>query len=164
MGRPKANLELTEVQRQELERMVRAGRSEKRMVFRARLILECASGADNVQVARRLGTTEQTVTLWRVSSDNYFSPSSDSYFSPVFGGINSPWFVVLLLFWFGSAAAGLRPPGGGGRRPAAASCFGIWAGINCRRQLRRWTGSSSPWFCAAFYARRRDNCRRQIPE
>jgi hypothetical protein len=28
MGRPKANLELTEVQRQELERMVRAGRSE----------------------------------------------------------------------------------------------------------------------------------------
>jgi len=65
MGRPKANLELTEVQRQELERMVRAGRSEKRMVFRARLILECATGADNVQVAKRLGTTEQTVTLWR---------------------------------------------------------------------------------------------------
>jgi hypothetical protein len=54
MGRPKANLELTEVQRQELERMVRAGRSEKRMVFRARLILECASGEDNVQVAKRL--------------------------------------------------------------------------------------------------------------
>src|SRR5258708_34285747 len=65
MGRPKANLELTEVQQQELERMVRAGRSEKRMVFRARLILECATGADNVQVAKRLGTTEQTVTLWR---------------------------------------------------------------------------------------------------
>src|SRR5260370_17053874 len=65
MGRQKANLELTEVQQQELERMVRAGRSEKRMVFRARLILECATGADNVQVAKRLGTTEQTVTLWR---------------------------------------------------------------------------------------------------
>jgi hypothetical protein len=64
-GRPKANLELSEVQRQELERMVRAGTGEKRMVFRARLILECATGADNVQVAKRLGTTEQTVTLWR---------------------------------------------------------------------------------------------------
>src|SRR5258708_9324577 len=64
-GRPKANLELTAVQRQELERMARAGTGEKRMVFRARLILECATGADNVQVAKRLGTTEQTVTLWR---------------------------------------------------------------------------------------------------
>jgi transposase len=64
-GRPKANLELSEVQRQELERMVRAGTAEKRMVFRARRILECATGADNVQVAKLLGTTEQTVTLWR---------------------------------------------------------------------------------------------------
>jgi hypothetical protein len=52
--RPKANLELTEVQRQELGRMVRAGTGEKRMVFRARLILECATGAENVQVAKRL--------------------------------------------------------------------------------------------------------------
>ena len=64
-GRPKANLELTAVQRQELERMARAGTGERRMVFRARLILECATGADNVQVSKRLGTTEQTVTLWR---------------------------------------------------------------------------------------------------
>ena len=64
-GRPKANLELTAVQRQELERLARAGTGERRMVFRARLILECATGADNVQVAKRLGTSEQTVTLWR---------------------------------------------------------------------------------------------------
>jgi transposase len=64
-GRPKANLELTEVQRGELERIVRTGTAENRMVFRARLILECATGADNVQVAKHLGTTEQTVTLWR---------------------------------------------------------------------------------------------------
>jgi len=64
-GRPKANLELTEVQRQELERMVRAGTAEKRMVFRARLMLECARRADNVRVAKHLGTSEQTVTLWR---------------------------------------------------------------------------------------------------
>ena len=65
-GRPKANLELTEVQRHELERMTRAGTAEKRMAFRARLILECATGADNVQVAKRLGTTEQTLTPLRV--------------------------------------------------------------------------------------------------
>ena len=65
IGRPKANLELTAVQRQELERMARAGTGERRLVFRARLILECATGADNVQVAKRLATTEQTVTLWR---------------------------------------------------------------------------------------------------
>jgi transposase len=67
-GRPKANLELTETQRQELERMARARTSEKRMVFRARLILECATGADNVQVAKTLGTSQQTVTFWRVAS------------------------------------------------------------------------------------------------
>ena len=64
-GRPKANLKLTEVQRQELERIVRTGTAENRMVFRARLILECSTGVDNVQVAKQLGTTEQTVTLWR---------------------------------------------------------------------------------------------------
>ncbi len=64
-GRPKANLELTETQRQQLERMAKAGTSEKRMVFRARLILECATGADNVQVAKTLGTSLQTVTFWR---------------------------------------------------------------------------------------------------
>ena len=45
--------------------MVRAGTGEKRMVFRARLILECATGADSVQVAKRIGTTEQTISLWR---------------------------------------------------------------------------------------------------
>ena len=45
--------------------MARAGTSEKRMVFRARLILECATGADNVQVAQTLGTSLQTVTFWR---------------------------------------------------------------------------------------------------
>ena len=45
--------------------MARAGTGERRMVFRARLILECATGADNVRVAKRLGTSEQTVTLWR---------------------------------------------------------------------------------------------------
>jgi transposase len=64
-GRPKADLELTDTQRQELERMARASTSEKRMVFRARLILECATGADNVQVAKTLGTSLQTVTFWR---------------------------------------------------------------------------------------------------
>ena len=45
--------------------MARASTSEKRMVFRARLILQCATGADNVQVAKTLGTSLQTVTFWR---------------------------------------------------------------------------------------------------
>jgi Homeodomain-like domain len=61
-GRPKPNLELTETQRQEL---AKAGISEKRMVFRARLILECATGAVSVQVAKTLGTSQQTFTFWR---------------------------------------------------------------------------------------------------
>jgi hypothetical protein len=50
-----SNLELSDLLKrsaEELERLARAGTSQKRMVFRARLILEYAIGADNVQVAK----------------------------------------------------------------------------------------------------------------
>jgi hypothetical protein len=63
-GRPKGHLELPEAQRQELERIARAGTSEKRMVFRARLILECATGADNVPVVH--------ASSWKLRSFNQF--------------------------------------------------------------------------------------------
>ena len=63
--RRQASLELSKVQRQELKGLVRVGAGKERMAFRARLILQCAAGADNLQVARDLKTTQQTVTFWR---------------------------------------------------------------------------------------------------
>ena len=44
--------------------MARASTSEKRMVFRARLILECATRRIMCR-SLRLGTSLQTVTFWR---------------------------------------------------------------------------------------------------
>ena len=84
-GRPKANLELSEVQRQELERMVRAGTAEKRMVFRARLILECATGADNVQVAKLLtpGYSNCRATSDSTSSSGVINPKIPISLHPV---------------------------------------------------------------------------------
>ena len=77
IGRPKASLDLTAVQRQELERMARAGTGERRMVFRARLILECATGADNVQVAKRLARMLHRFPVWSVCPDDESSQAAE---------------------------------------------------------------------------------------
>jgi hypothetical protein len=62
-------------QRQELERMARAGTSEKRMVFRARLILECATGADNVE----------GYSGWDAEAQSAFELNADVIFNPCNG-------------------------------------------------------------------------------
>jgi DNA invertase Pin-like site-specific DNA recombinase len=64
-GRPKANLELTETQRQELERMARASTSEKMTdgkVQAARKLL--ASGTPPHEVANSLGVSVPTLYRW----------------------------------------------------------------------------------------------------
>lgn len=48
-----------------LERYVRRGRASRNLSFRARIVLRCASGEANVDVARALRTTNQTVGKWR---------------------------------------------------------------------------------------------------
>jgi transposase len=52
-------------QRVELERIARQSRSARSAAFRARIVLECASGASNAAVAAKLRTTGFTVGLWR---------------------------------------------------------------------------------------------------
>src|ERR1700752_4933788 len=65
-GRPKKHeLLVSPVQRAELERIARQSRSARSVGFRARIILECAGGANNAAVAAKLRTTGFTVGLWR---------------------------------------------------------------------------------------------------
>ena len=65
MGRPKAKLEVSDQQRKQLQAIVRRRSSAQSHVMRARIVLECAKGLDNEDVAELLGTTGQTVGKWR---------------------------------------------------------------------------------------------------
>lgn len=64
-GRPKANLHLSQEERAELERLVRRGRANRDLSFRARLLLACAEGVSNKAVAEKHHTTQHTVGKWR---------------------------------------------------------------------------------------------------
>lgn len=64
-GRPKAELVVSEVEREELVRLTNRGRVNRNLAFRARLVLACAAGETNTTVARIHRTTHKTVGLWR---------------------------------------------------------------------------------------------------
>ena len=64
-GRPqKRELKLSESQLQELQEIVKC-RKHRALVFRARIILKCASGLSNSAVAAAVRTTPFTVGFWR---------------------------------------------------------------------------------------------------
>ena len=48
-----------------LERLVRCGKTEQRVAFRSRIILQAAEGWSNSAIARALGTSRPTVIGWR---------------------------------------------------------------------------------------------------
>ena len=58
-------LEISDEDRVELERIVRASSSEVRMVERARIVLAAGEGLTTEQIARRVGCSERTVKKWR---------------------------------------------------------------------------------------------------
>jgi len=64
-GRPKAELVLSEGERNELEALVRRAKTGQALALRARIVLACAGGLDNQVVAARIGTTKATVSKWR---------------------------------------------------------------------------------------------------
>ena len=65
-GRPKKKeLVVNDIQMQELGRLVQQCRSHRAVSFRAKIIQQCASGKNNVAVARQLKTTGFTVGFWR---------------------------------------------------------------------------------------------------
>ena len=65
MGRPMAALELTEEERDTLKRLARRRSVGAATALRAKMVLRCATGADNQDVAEDLGVTPQTVGKWR---------------------------------------------------------------------------------------------------
>ncbi|MGW0065808.1 IS630 family transposase, partial [Streptosporangium sandarakinum] len=64
-GRPKAELVLSEDERAALEGWVRRRSTPQSWALRCRIILECATGATNKDVAQRLGSTPHAVGRWR---------------------------------------------------------------------------------------------------
>jgi transposase len=64
-GRPKAVLELSDVEREQLSRWARQRTSAQALALRSRIVLGCASGLSNKEVAAREKVSEPTVGKWR---------------------------------------------------------------------------------------------------
>ena len=64
-GRPKARLVLAPTERKTLESWTRRRTSAQALALRARIVLRCATGATNKDVATELGVTQQMVGKWR---------------------------------------------------------------------------------------------------
>ena len=64
-GRPKAPLILSDDERQKLETWAVRPKSTQRLATRARIVLACAEGLDNKDVAARLRVNTVTVGKWR---------------------------------------------------------------------------------------------------
>jgi putative transposase len=58
-------IELSAAERQGLETLVRRQRTPQQIVLRARIVLAADEGANNTQIARRLGVSLDMVRLWR---------------------------------------------------------------------------------------------------
>jgi transposase len=65
IGRPKADLVLTEAERAQLTRWARRAKSAQYLAMRAKIVLACADGRMNKQVAADLGADESTADRWR---------------------------------------------------------------------------------------------------
>ncbi|MGG2460178.1 IS630 family transposase [Streptomyces sp. RGM 3693] len=64
-GRRKAELVLSEAERAQLTRWSRRAKTAQFLALRAKIVLRCAEGGTNKQVAAELGVGHQTVNRWR---------------------------------------------------------------------------------------------------
>jgi transposase len=65
-GRPtKRKLVISAEQKLALQQLIKQPRSSRSLAFRARIVLECASGQNNATVAAKLRTSGFTVGMWR---------------------------------------------------------------------------------------------------
>ncbi|MFD5513939.1 IS630 family transposase [Streptomyces sp. NPDC127051] len=65
IGRPKADLVLSEAERDQLVRWARRAKTAQSLALRARIVLRCAEGGTNKQAAAELGIDTSTVDRWR---------------------------------------------------------------------------------------------------
>ncbi|WP_269812598.1 IS630 family transposase [Streptomyces atratus] len=65
IGRPKADLVLSDGERDQLVRWTRRAKTAQYLALRAEIVLRCAEGGTNRQAAMDLGTDESTVERWR---------------------------------------------------------------------------------------------------
>jgi len=61
----KPTLELSDDERETLERWARRPKSAQALALRCRIVLACAKGGSDIEVAGRLGITRETVGKWR---------------------------------------------------------------------------------------------------
>ena len=64
-GRRLVRLELTDVERETLGRFVQRRKTAQQLALRSRIVLQCAEGLANREVAKRLRIDENTVCKWR---------------------------------------------------------------------------------------------------
>jgi transposase len=64
-GRAKAQIKLSEAEREQLQAWARRRTTAQALALRSRIVLECAAGTPNQEVAGRLEVTPQTVSKWR---------------------------------------------------------------------------------------------------
>jgi len=64
-GRPKAELVLSQPEREQLVALTLRRKTAQALALRARIVLGCADGSDNQDVAARQRVTKQTVSKWR---------------------------------------------------------------------------------------------------
>jgi transposase len=64
-GRPKAELKLTETERETLEQWARRPKTAQALAQRSRIISFCAKGLSNLEVAKTMQVSQQCVSKWR---------------------------------------------------------------------------------------------------
>ena len=64
-GRPKAELNLSEMERETLERWGRRPKTAQALARRSRIIIFCATGVFNRMVAEKMHVSKQCVSKWR---------------------------------------------------------------------------------------------------
>src|ERR687889_819130 len=65
MGRPTQPIVLSDEERSKLQEWARRPKTAQRLALRSKIVLGCAEGIENRQVARQLRITDQTVCKWR---------------------------------------------------------------------------------------------------